>query len=71
MKTQHTQTAVKVITPVNSGDQPPKPTQFTTHGHIIRLDPNSPPTDVVEVSEDMFQKEVYDEDVTLETNKGK
>lgn len=44
--------------PVANQNQTAKTQQFATHGHIVRPDPNAPPTELVEISEDAFQKEI-------------
>ena len=59
---------VKLLGPLQN--QSVRPTQFAPHGHIVRSDPNAPPTDVVEITEDIFQKEIYREDAAEEVDKG-
>ena len=48
---------------------PVKTKQFAPHGHIVRADPNARPTDVVEISEDIFEKEIYRENQDTEADK--
>ena len=48
---------------------PVKTKQFAPHGHIVRADPNAAPTDVVEISEDIFEKEIYRENQDTEADK--
>ena len=59
-----------MITPVSSLKQLPRATQSKTHGHIIRADPTAPSTDVVEISEDVFQRELCSGNVAVESDRG-